>query len=250
MDYSDVTNCGFKSSRKTNPLDPTYLLSNKEGEKYTIGKIDYSYPTTVYQYKYQEPLNMKTDDIYGAAPGTKNYYKKFNSENTNLKNDDIVGSNSGSLKKGIVTKRSTNPLDPNYRMLSDEINNPYGNTLFSKGSKKIHELENKVQENGLHIIGSNSTIEKRIDYTEPNKIYNNRYETNDNLQFTNNKEHSSINNPSLTDNLNVNPSGETNFGIIHDKYLISAHLNPVKSRLSPSNKSLLNPETNKSRYMK
>ncbi len=231
-------------------MDPTYLLSNKEGEKYTIGKIDYSYPTTDYQYRYPEPYNLKTDDIFGAAPGTKNYYKKFNSENTNLKNDDIVGSNSGSLHKGIVTKRSTNPLDPNYRMLSEEINNPYGNTLFSKGSKKIIDLESKVQENGLQIIGSNYTMEKKFDNTEPNKIYNNRYETNDNYQFTNIKDSSMINNPSLRENVNVNSSGETNFGIMHDKYLISAHLNPMKSRLSPSNKSILNPETNKNRFTK
>jgi hypothetical protein len=135
-------------------------------------------------------------------------------------------------------------------MLSEEINNPYGNTLFSKGSKKIIDLESKVQENGLQIIGSNYTMEKKFDNTEPNKIYNNRYETNDNYQFTNIKDSSMINNPSLRENVNVNSSGETNFGIMHDKYLISAHLNPMKSRLSPSNKSILNPETNKNRFTK
>lgn len=167
-----------------------------------------------------------------------------------MRNDDIIGSNPSSLQKGIVTKRSTNPLDPNYKMLSEEINNPYGNTLFSKGSKKNIVLESRVQENGLNIIGSNSTSEKRTENLESNKIHNNRYEINDNFQFTNNKDSSINNNPSQRDNLNENSSGETNFGIIHDKYLVSSQMNPLKSRLSPSNKSLLNPETNKSRFNK
>lgn len=134
-------------------------------------------------------------------------------------------------------------------MLSDEINNPYGNTLFSKGSKHILDMKNMIPTNNIQLDARNSN-ENLVENLELNKVHNNRYNSIENNQSSVNKESSNLLKPSGEDNIYSNSSKEFNFGIIHDKYLISSEINPNKSRLSPSNKSLLNPETNKNRVSK
>jgi hypothetical protein len=39
MDYRDVTNVDFKSSRTTNPLVPTYLVKDEDSKFVEIGDI-------------------------------------------------------------------------------------------------------------------------------------------------------------------------------------------------------------------
>lgn len=118
------------------PLDPVYELRYGNGENYIHGKIDGSKPVTYPPFVYADPFNLKTSDIGGAQIGSKNKFNRFTSSNFNLVLGDIEGAKSGSLKKGIVSERQTNPLDPKYAMPGDkELGkdiNPYGNTLHAK----------------------------------------------------------------------------------------------------------------------
>ncbi len=95
--------------------------------------IEKSKPATIYPYTYPDPYNLKVTDIDGTEIGSKNRINKFVGNNYNLILKDINGSQAGSKKKGIVTQRQTNPLNPTY-VLPGQVelgknNNPYGNTL-------------------------------------------------------------------------------------------------------------------------
>lgn len=140
IDYSDVTHDVFKTRRHVDPLDPVYEVKYKNGEHYVHGQIQGSKPATNNPYVYPDPFNMKTTDIQGTQVGSKNAINKFSGQNFNLQLGDIRGARSGSLKKGITTKRMTDPLDPRYVIpgqiqLEGVNNNPYGNTIFSKSAK-------------------------------------------------------------------------------------------------------------------
>ena len=115
IDYSDLTRDVFKTKRNTNPLDPIYGF-NKNEEIFKYGLIEKSKPQTQYPYFYHPALNLKLDDIKGTNIGSKNKITKYNGNNYGLMTRDIKGCNAGSLKKGIVTKRCTNPLMPNYQL--------------------------------------------------------------------------------------------------------------------------------------
>ncbi|MCQ2818256.1 MAG: hypothetical protein MJ252_13395 [archaeon] len=123
IDYSDITKDIFKSKRHTSPLDPIYEMKYKNGEHYIHGMIEGSKPQTIYPYTHPEPYGLKVNDISGAQAGTKNKINKFNGNNFNLLTKDIKGALPGSLKKGIVTDRNTNPLVPQYQYLG-------GNELY------------------------------------------------------------------------------------------------------------------------
>lgn len=47
MDYRDVTNTNFKSTRYTNPLMPTYTVRNEEHKPLTIGPVAGSNPNVL-----------------------------------------------------------------------------------------------------------------------------------------------------------------------------------------------------------
>ena len=58
---------------------------------------------------------LYTNDNIGAQPGTKSLISKLEIKycrQMNHKKKYIIGSHSGSLLRGIVTKRKTNPLNP------------------------------------------------------------------------------------------------------------------------------------------
>lgn len=145
-DYSDVTNFKFCSKRCLDPLDPVYELRYGNNENYIHGKIEGSKPVTYPPIVYADPFNLKTTDIGGAQIGSKNKFNRFTSPNFNLILGDIEGAKSGSLKKGIVSGRLTNPLDPKYNMPGDKElgkeNNPYGNTLHAKAGHKAKTQAN------------------------------------------------------------------------------------------------------------
>ena len=123
LDYRDVTHCDFKSTRTTNPLEPTYVHREEDGKLVDIGNVPGSKPCVLPPPRTdQEWVNksLKTTDIHMCAIGTKglgNFHTRDRRSYLHT-NDikDIGGAQSGSLKKGPMTKRQTHPLDPDYQM--------------------------------------------------------------------------------------------------------------------------------------
>ena len=78
MDYRDVTDVDFHSSRHINPMEPTYLVRDetKNMEVITIGPVEGSKPCVLPPAR--QDLNfvaksLKTEDILGCSIGTKNH---------------------------------------------------------------------------------------------------------------------------------------------------------------------------------
>ena len=237
IDYSDLTRDIFKSKRNTNPLDPIYGFKKNE-EIFKYGPIEYSKPHTQYPFFYQPALNMKLDDIKGTNIGSKNKINKFNGNNFNLTTQDIKGCNVGSLKKGIVTKRCTNPLMPKYQFLGSKEIQGFKNGEFSKKNRArsviINSNKNIVinQKNKEEIKNENNTninepkMVKIIDIDkEPN---NNNYEEQKNGNgMQPEMEGGCFNN---TINFEKNFFGkkpDPNFAFSHDPYVQSSE-NPEK----------------------
>ena len=97
------------------------------------GPIEKNKPMTQYPYFYQPSLNLKLNDIKGTNIGSKNRINKFKGNNYELTTQDIPGCCVGSLKKGIVTKRCTNPLNPDYQFLGAK---ELAGSKFGEYSKK------------------------------------------------------------------------------------------------------------------
>ncbi len=164
-DYSDVTNFKFMTKRCLDPLDPVYELRYGKGENYIHGKIEGSKPVTYPPIVYTDPFNLKTTDIAGAQIGSKNKFNRYSSMNHNLILSDIHGAKSGSLKKGIISQRMTNPLDPSYSLpgnteLTGVNNNPYGGTLFMKAKPKTEANTPNVDIEGSSIRIGNKILNK------------------------------------------------------------------------------------------
>ena len=168
MDYRDVTNTEFQTKRSTNPLDPFYKMGFVDGSKVKFGPIEGNKPLVKSKYMYKTPFNLKVDDIEGSNIGSKNKYKKFMGKNFCYDVSDILGTNSGSLLKGISTKRQTNPLRPKYKYLGAEelkgyySNNPYNNysTLSSLNRSKSFNNNILREKNNLDSLDNgNKTSE-------------------------------------------------------------------------------------------
>lgn len=115
--------------------------------------IEGSKPQTIYPFNYPVAYNLKVDDIDGSNVGSKNRINKFHSVyDCNLNVKDVPGAEVGSLKKGIVTQRNTNPINPKYKYIGDsEIgltnsNNPYGKKEENKGKFEEIQLINPSSE--------------------------------------------------------------------------------------------------------
>jgi hypothetical protein len=130
--------------RDTNPLDPVYQVSQtsatsipirwteEEGRVYAppmevevIGEVPQSKPRKL-QWDNGEPhFSLLTEDIAGSQPQRWVGSVPFNIYDPPEKKpiisfhepQDIPGTQVGSLRKGIVTGRMTNPLNPRYTML-------------------------------------------------------------------------------------------------------------------------------------
>ena len=172
MDYRDVTNAEFQTRRSTNPLEPNYKMNFLDGSKIKFGPIEGNKPKVGNQYMYKVPLNLKVDDIEGTNIGSKNKYKKFKGNNYCYNINDIVWTQSGTLLKGISTKRNTNPLWPKYKYLGAEelkgqyVNNPYNNyntlSVRSKSVNRNVQKENRKNNTKNNInknITDNITVE-------------------------------------------------------------------------------------------
>ena len=136
----DVKDINFKENhlfkRETNPLEPKYKYDCQMTEVNEDRKINYinfnylgNYPKALYPYKCKKNLNLDTYDIIGAQHDTKSPLSKIElryGKKLHYTKDDIEGSHPGSLIRGIKTKRSTNPLDPDYPLIKGKIYE-YGN---------------------------------------------------------------------------------------------------------------------------
>lgn len=170
INYSDVTHDVFKTSRCVNPLDPVYEVKYRNGETYVHGNIEKSKPATVYPYVYNDPFNLKVDDIDGTCSGSKNRINKFTALNQNLNIKDISGAAVGSLKKGIVSNRHTNPIMPNYVLPGSSLygndNNPYGDKIVKDGQAILNQgHQRKAEVASL----SNDTLPKSAEIKMENK---------------------------------------------------------------------------------
>ena len=117
LNFKDVYGAKEFSKRRTNPLDPRYKLDDVEGKKVVdYADIDGSHPVVFSKFNFSKVnKGNNTDDIVGAQPDTKSAFAKFKIKHKRpLKyiSEDIIGAHSGTLKKGIITKRCLNPLTP------------------------------------------------------------------------------------------------------------------------------------------
>jgi len=74
MDYRDVTNVDFKTTRRVNPLEPTYTVRDEDKNVCTIGPIGQNKPNVLPPARQDENFtatSLKTGDIHGCAIGTK-----------------------------------------------------------------------------------------------------------------------------------------------------------------------------------
>ena len=200
MDYRDVTNTEFESNRNTNPLNPFYTMNFVDGTKVKFGPIEKNRPLVGSSYMYKDPLNLKVDDIEGSNIGSKNKYKNFKSNNYCYDITDIVGAQSGTLLKGISTKRMTNPIWPKYKYLGEEElkgklygNNPYNNyntvSSFNRSKSMSNKITNSIQnnkeqnnsnnnENIIEIINKSNEDKERENIKTPQSNNNDKNDEN------------------------------------------------------------------------
>ena len=262
IDYTDVTNTEFKTSRNTNPLDPFYTMKFIGGIKSKFGPIEKSKPHTGYQYMFKSPFNLKVDDIEGSNHGSKNIIKNFTSKNFCYDISDIKGAKSGTLLKGIYTRRKTNPLCPKYKYPGNEElkgyyeNNPYNNynpnlninlnrsKSMTNSLKKPEEKkeDKKIDGNGNKILDKNLKIAKNENIA---------------LSHTNAPDFNKI--PIIEDvvefDKNKYKKPDIFYPIQHDKYLIPPLENLAKNqnkneiKINPEKRILKERQLEKTRYM-
>ena len=140
--YDDLKASHKKFGRNTNPLDPDY------GPHYG-GAIEGAKPfIPIYKFNINNERNFHSNlDILGSSAGSKNYFSKFKFDNKErFDTSDILGASGGSKKYGIVSKRCTNPLCPDYQYIGNSENvDLFGNkinTSKSTSNIEIHKENN------------------------------------------------------------------------------------------------------------
>jgi hypothetical protein len=123
MDYRDVTNVEFKSTRTVNPLDPTYVVRDEDSKVTQIGLIPGNKPVVLPPARKDENFqktSLQTHDIHGCATSTRGLGSFHTRERRGWRDTnttaDIVGAQPNTLKKSPDTIRCTNPLNPDYQM--------------------------------------------------------------------------------------------------------------------------------------
>ena len=151
-------------------MDPLYHLSYINGEKETHGPIDGNKPMSFSKYKYDEPFNLKVNDIGGTNTGSKNRISKYTGMNFMYRTADIFGAQAGTLKKGIVTKRKLNPLAPKYKFPGyDELqgkidNNPYDKRALKRlANSNVSTKRNNDEQLGKESATSSCKEEEKKD---------------------------------------------------------------------------------------
>lgn len=93
MDYRDVTNVDFKSTRVVNPLEPTYTIRDDKKEVCEIGPILLNKPNVLPPARQDQNFtatSLKTGDIHGCAIGTKGLGNFHTRERRGYKNTNIT----------------------------------------------------------------------------------------------------------------------------------------------------------------
>lgn len=124
MDVSDINDKQKNQIkfRETNPLEPAYKLytttsQNRPQSKY--GQIQGNKPMNPKAHIQCPDFCLNVKDIDGAIPKKSRYVSSG-------KQMEVAGSQANSLKRGLSTKRRTNPLEPKYNYLGNqEIKNSY-----------------------------------------------------------------------------------------------------------------------------
>ena len=235
IDYSDLTIDIFKTRRNTNPLDPIYGFKKNE-EIFKYGPIEKSKPQTQYPYFYQPALNLKLDDIKGTNIGSKNRINKFNGNNFELTTHDIKGCNVGSLKKGIVTQRCTNPLMPKYQFPgAKELQNyKFGEYSKKQRAKSVVTNNNNIKsniKNNENMQNKENEKNENININEPKMVSINDIDKEpNNINYEEQKNEIGGGNFDNTIAFDRNIFGkkpDPNFGFSHDPYVQSSE-NPEK----------------------
>ena len=129
LDVYDINAGSYRGhrTRSVNPLDPVYLISNvsnwtsQRAEPSFIGPIEKSRPRQLIPTKSTETRG----DVTGSHP--QRFVGRLPNSSTGEPKIQLwekplpTASVHGSLKKGIVTKRITDPLDPGYHMLDGKV---------------------------------------------------------------------------------------------------------------------------------
>ncbi len=134
FNYDDVTKCMFKTTRQTNPLQPTYKTRDDNGKLIEIGEIAGNLPKKLPFRKIIHDGILNTRDITGAAPGSKllGAFHSVTRKDFIDPNDirDIEGARPDTIQRGVKTVRVTDPLNPTYKLpgateIPNSDNNPY-----------------------------------------------------------------------------------------------------------------------------
>lgn len=134
LSVQDINNGSSRAlrARNTNPLDPVYILSTKdtwkgrESPSESIGPISESKP----RLRVNNALPVHSQgSIEGSSPqrfvGCLPHSSLGKGDHPIRAPAIPTGSRSGSLRRGLVTKRETNPLDPNYFLLDGSVDSAY-----------------------------------------------------------------------------------------------------------------------------
>ena len=167
FNYSDL-NIKKNKFRNTNPLEPEY--DNNYGGFIKGTKPDLPY----YHFSSKDTLNV--EDIHGAVAGSLNHYADFKYDNKQrFDTRDIEGAYADTKKHGIVTKRCTNPLQPNYKLIGNhELYDCFGEMINNNEMNK---------NNNLDTSRLNSKLRNIDDYkNKDNNKFN--YNNNNNLAYS------------------------------------------------------------------
>ncbi|CAD8154622.1 unnamed protein product [Paramecium pentaurelia] len=145
LQVKDINNDQLhKYIRNTNPIEPIYQHRDEEGKLVQIGFIDGSktkqlHPITI--NKFASSI-LTTQDIVGAQAGSHSQHFLRTNQRKDYRQtnsiSDIEGVKAGTLKKGIESKRYTNPLMPAYQM-------PGNSEIYSMKSKSVFQKNASIQ---------------------------------------------------------------------------------------------------------
>lgn len=166
MNYDDVTKDKRVSTRVTDPLNPAYVLRDTMSGDFTrakAGETNQSYGAILGQRpssccrEVHGQKGMQTADINGAVTGTKTrgmftWKSREHFQQMPKSFNDLPFCNPSSLKRGIVSNRHINPLDPTYALPGHSEPNAgldaFGPEGCSMGMKvaALHAMAKKTDE--------------------------------------------------------------------------------------------------------
>ena len=176
FNYDDISK-KKRIFRNTNPLDPDY------GKDYG-GYIEGTKPCIpFYNFKINVKNSLYNKDIDGTLPGSKNYYSNYRYDNKErYETKDISGTSADSKRYGIITKRCTNPLRPNYQYIGNSENLDCFGTINYKNDRYDIDKHNQLLTRTIsHPNLGNFTefsnnhhnnISNNCNYNNKNNLYN------------------------------------------------------------------------------